>query len=502
MKTDVNHNLLHKRVSFLTYPFFILFFLCFVGRSFSQWIPDSTATTAYQLALSLMLDDAEKATHNTDLPAHLYIHHLSKAIRAVINENDEIVNEFEQYHSYSYDRIQVIASGKDNPYQRFYRAEMQLQSAFVHIKNNETWSGVLDLRRAYIIIKANKEAFPDFLPNNKTLGLIHIIIGSIPDKYQWVFSILGINGEVQQGLAELDKLANSNNMFRQEAKILIALVNAYILQHPSIAVDELHSLYQNNTNNILFGYIYASLLMKNSNSDKALAVLDHLLSIKNKKTISFPILEYLKAEILLQKGNYSSSISWYQHFIKWQQGNSFIKDAYYKIAISHLLQGANEKATEYIDLAIANGSTNTEVDKYAQTQLVNRTLPNPTIVRLRYATDGGYYERANALISQVGDFHFAEKIDEVEFNYRKARLYHKTGKTGMAIALYKVTINATKNEEWYFGPNSALQLGYIYEAEKEIEMAKKYFKMAMNFNNHEYKNSIDNKAKSALAGLE
>ena len=112
-----------------------------------------------------------------------------------------------------------------------------------------------------------------------------------------------------------------------------------------------------------------------------------------------------------------------------------------------------------------------------------------------------YYDKVEKIIDKVGDFHFPTQKDEVEFNYRKARFYHKTNKIAMAIALYKVTVNAVSDEEWYFGPNSALQLGYIYKAQGDIESAAKYFNMAIEHKNHEYKYSIDNKAKSGLESL-
>ena len=124
------------------------------------------------------------------------------------------------------------------------------------------------------------------------------------------------------------------------------------------------------------------------------------------------------------------------------------------------------------------------------------------LLRLRYAIDGGYYDRAHTIIEQDENHKFDDKKDNVEFDYRKARFYHKTNKIAMAIAFYKITVNATAKEEWYFGPNAALQLGYIYKNQDELEMAKKYFKIAMSYKSHEYKNSIDNKAKSALATLE
>jgi hypothetical protein len=65
---------------------------------------------------------------------------------------------------------------------------------------------------------------------------------------------------------------------------------------------------------------------------------------------------------------------------------------------------------------------------------------------------------------------------------------------------YRETIELSGQDNWYYAPNSWLQLGYIGVEEKDPEAAT-YFSRALEYKKHEYKNSIDTKAKSALAQL-
>jgi len=58
------------------------------------------------------------------------------------------------------------------------------------------------------------------------------------------------------------------------------------------------------------------------------------------------------------------------------------------------------------------------------------------------------------------------------------------------------------DNSWYFAPNSALQLGYIFRDQADAIEARQYFEKALSYKKHVYKNSIDNKARSALASLE
>jgi len=93
------------------------------------------------------------------------------------------------------------------------------------------------------------------------------------------------------------------------------------------------------------------------------------------------------------------------------------------------------------------------------------------------------------------------KRDKVEFAYRKARLFHKMDDRVNAKQSYRQAIELNGEEPWYFAPNAYLQLGYLAVAENDKTTAEACFKKALEYKKHEYKNSIDSKAKSALAQL-
>src|SRR5690606_12598596 len=91
--------------------------------------------------------------------------------------------------------------------------------------------------------------------------------------------------------------------------------------------------------------------------------------------------------------------------------------------------------------------------------------------------------------------------DKLELYYRKARIYQGLGQEDSAIVFYKQTINFSGTLPYYFAPNAALQLGYLALDRNDKTAAKSYFKKALSYPKHEYKNSIDSKAKIALSTL-
>ena len=96
---------------------------------------------------------------------------------------------------------------------------------------------------------------------------------------------------------------------------------------------------------------------------------------------------------------------------------------------------------------------------------------------------------------------FPDVYDKAEFNYRSARVFQKLNQNALAIEFYSRAITLSKENDFYFGAVSYLQLGYIYQVLNNRALAIANFRNALNYPTHEYKNSIDNKAKAALNEL-
>lgn len=491
-----------KWMSYISYPLFLC--LIFTGLSNpssaqNTWEFDNQDIIAYHQLLALKIGDQGRISQQ-GRNATRYLAHFRNSIELLISDNSE---DLEDYEKRANDILDHFKKDKgDSPYVRFYTAEVLLQSAFIQLKLGHELSAGWELRRAYREIRRNIKQYPDFLPQYKTIGLLHIIIGSVPDKYNWLLSILGMEGSVMDGLQELQLLASSEDIFKTEAQLLILLMQGYILSETDSSTQGLQQLFEADPNDLLIGYLYVSVLMKSQKNKIALQVLDSLERLQNPSYIQFSLLTYLKAEALLQKGDYAEAIKKYKEFTKMHQGNNYIKDATYKTGLAYWLLNQPDIAISYFENAGDIGVALTEVDKHANKQLESDPFVNRKIMSARLLTDGGYYEQALKSLDNIRSSELGDKKDEIELNYRKARIYHQTDQINAAIAFYKLTINSSEKNNWYFAPNAALQLGFIYLSEENKYLAEKYFKKALSYKEHEYKNSIDNKAKSALSKLE
>lgn len=471
-----------------------LFLLVFGSVRAQEFSFDQNHLDAYRLALNLQPAEALQKIPDESLVEAAYVASLAEAVELLITEDNA---KFTEYEGRFLRRVDRNLKGTPRDYQ-FLQAEIRLQWAFVYLKFGHELDAALNLRQAYQIAVACKEKYPDYLPIRKTAGLLQVIVGTVPDKYDWVLSLLNMTGSVSGGLADLNAIAMSDNVFSHESKILIALVEGFILSRPESAFDRMQQILSTEKDNRLLLFFTASIALKDSKNDIALEMLEGLATVK--KGVPIHYAEYLRGEAYLHRGEYLNAIAAYRWFIANQNGQNYIKDAYYKIGLCYFLHGNQNDALAFFKEARKKGKESTEADRSAAHSLSEKGLPNIELLKARYLTDGGYYREAEKILAGVNAANLTAKKDQAEYAYRKARLAHKMGRPE-AIDLYHQTINLTGQDNWYFAPNACLQLGYLYQSQQKVIEAEEYFQRALAYRHHEYKNSIDSKARSALTQL-
>jgi tetratricopeptide (TPR) repeat protein len=476
------------------------FFLLSISASAADkdWLFDSEATRAHQLILNLQTDAAEQLLGRikTNELHKIYLLSLNETIEALISEDE---SKFEKSEALFKERLAYLEKLGSTPDALFLRAELQLQKGFNQINLGQELNAVLSIRSAYNLAQQCVKKFPDFVPIKKTYGVIQVMIGSVPDKYHWFMSLLGMKGSVVAGQKMLNDLRSSRSSLSAEAAILFYTIKGFINQQFDEASKGLKELLKVQPDQRLVSFLAINMMIKNSQSEEALQIIQHLDA--NNKGLPMFYIDYIRGEILLQRADYNASILSFQRFIQHYRSQNFKKDSYFKISLAYYLQGKTEQAKIFFERAKKTGRATAEPDKYADAQLKEGVFPNAKLLRARFYTDGGYFKEAKEILNNITPADLSSPLDRAEFYYRKARLAHKTKDLVAARLFYQQTIDLAKDNPWYFAPSAALQLGYIAQDARHFGEARNYFEKALSYKKHEYKNSIDSKARFALEQL-
>lgn len=492
----IHIKILQKKASLCVRLFFVLFLFAQDGISQTKNTDHHEAAFSYYLNLQF-----DSCTYQLELiddkPYSIYLESLIETTKIFLSDDIDVYKSNKGLESELLKKVDQILLPEQE--RRFIQSEIKIQWAILKMKYGDEFSAFWNLRQAYLQTQKNITNHPEFLHSHKTMGMLQILFGIVPEKYSWVLNLFGIEGDVEAGLQSLQKITNSNSEYNLESRILTALLQTYLLSQPDQGFETIKDI-QIGQRQLLTVYTYCLIAMKNAQSELALAEIE---SSKNHNYQPFrlPQLYYVLAEIYLQKGEWEKAISNYQLFIQYHSGLSLIKDSYYKIGICYLIEEKSGLAQISFKSATENGWTKNEADNYAQSQIDKADFSHKNLYQLRYATDGGYYKSALKLQSELKELDLQGR-NLCEFYYRSARLEQKISNLEKAINHYQKTIEAQKDAPWYFAPNAALQLGMIYKKKNDIQNSEKYLELVFDYKNHPYQKSIRQKAKTLRKSLD
>ncbi|MBO0935404.1 hypothetical protein J2I47_02470 [Fibrella sp. HMF5335] len=429
---------------------------------------------------------------------YLYVANYADMLALLASDDDRLLAQLVPNESARLDRLEDLDEA--SPYQRLLLAEVRLHWAFVKLKFGKDLAASWGVIKAYKLLVANQARFPDFLPTYKSLGTLRIMIGSVPDSYAWVARLLGLRGNVQQGLADLQR-AQQDPVFSTEARLTELLIRAYVLRFSDANEGALRQFVDEAPDNLLVRFFAATTEMKNAHSERALAWLSTRPT--GPAYVPLPIIDNLLGDIYLQKGQYTAALGHYERFLSHYRGQNFVKDTHYKRFLCYWLSGDAAHARPEISLLLARGRTTVEADKAAQkaAETYRKTFPGAgqrVLMQARMASDGGYLEQAQAWLRPYTEASFATVSERAEYHYRLGRIYQKMSNLPMAVAAFERAVALSEPDQLSFGATSSLQLGYIYQQFHNPAKARQAFEKALTYKHHEYKNSVDNKARAAL----
>ncbi len=410
-------------------------------------------------------------------------------------------NAFDQLAGRETQRLdQLRALPDDAPYARVLQAEVRLHWAFVKLKFGHEISAGWDIIKAFRLLAENQKKYPSFLPGYKALGLMHVLFGSVPENYTWMTSLLGLRGNIRQGLQELER-AQHDPLLKNEAYLLELLTRSYILTMTPAESQALTPWLASQPDNLLVHYFGAAMQIKNGHSEQALAYLTSRPT--GPDYLPMPVLNSILGDIYLQQAQYDKAQAAFQQFLSTYKGRSFLKDAWYKLFLSYWLDNDDARAMPCLQKVTSVGKTVAETDKVAQKFAESfakkgASANQKVLMKARLAFDGGFLDQALAHLKGYTEARFATTAEKAEYNYRLGRIHQKRNDAGAAMPLFERSIALSEPEQLSFGATSALQLGYLYQQQKNNTRARLYFEKALSYKKHEYKNSIDNKARAAL----
>lgn len=461
------------------------------------------ARQAYEKTLQLRFTEARSLLNSlkNEDPSNLVRLHIENYIDFFTVFINEDLAEFQRLERNKDLRLQEIKKGPDSsPWHLYLQADIRLQWALARLKFEEYATAFMEVNKAFKLLEENARIYPAFMPNKKDLGILHAMVGTIPDNYKWAVDWLSsMKGSLDQGRSEMEEVieyARTNDfIFEEETYVLYA----YLLLHLDNKDGEAWRILQNSKlnpeTNPMACFVMANVAMRTGRNDQAIELLEQRPG--GRTFHPFPYLDFMLGIAKLQRLDSDASV-YLQKFLDNYGGRNFIKEAWQKMAWQALIRGDQAGYRKYMELVKTRGFTVVEGDQNALREAKNGEMPHSTLLQARLLFDGGYYEQARKKLHALPTATLTRKRDQLEYQYRSGRICQALGLNDKALAYYATTIEQGAAEPWYFACRAALETGRIYEALGDKAKARSFYEKCLSIKPEESRVGIHQAAKAGL----
>lgn len=505
-RTLFGHALMYKN---LTIRIFLLFwtYLSLTVSGYAQPKFDITpeVRSCYASALALNFESAHRelallSKNDPDNLMRIYIADYIDFFTLFISEDRSLYHEKKSDQAL---RLDLLKNGpEESPWFRFTRAEVYLHRALLRIKFEEYLSAAADINRAFKLLKKNEVEFPEFGPTFKSIGLLRMGVGTIPDKYMWAVKLFSsLEGTIESGIENVERSIalgeKSNTLIQRETQYLYAQAMVHFENDPEKAWIYLNSIGLEPETNILECFVLSNLAMRTGRNDLAI----ELLNAKPTGADSYemPYLELMLGRAMLFRGDVHADIP-FMNYIDSFDTENYIKEAYQKLAWNALLNNDLPEYRNLMDSCLIRGRAILDEDKHALKEAERGVVPNRDLLEIRLLFDGSYHDLALSKLSIINKSDL-NRDEILEYEYRKARIFHQMGRFDEATRHYIIAIQLGENSDFYYACNAALQTGIIYEQGGKPDEAGAFFNKCLAMHPVDYQSSLHQKAKAGLSRL-
>ncbi len=452
---------------------------------------------------SQLIANEKKLRPSNHVP--LYIEGQMDFLFSFISEDETVLDRLKNNNEARINRLEKIK--ENSPYKKLFLAELYIQKAIARIKFKEYFGTIYDVRKANKLLIENRTAYPDFKPNLLGIGLIHTVTGALPKNFQWIANLLGLEGDIKLGFSELNTLLIASyvqpeiNWLSEDVLVILTFLQVSLEKDKNKETIRKRFVVVNDIEEKPLIQFAKSVFHLACNENDSII---HILSTRkhNQQEYQIDYLNYLEGIARLNNLDFTAE-KYFLLYVKLYKGKSFVNSAWQRLAWCSLLQGDLKNYQTYINHCLEKTDNNSlsDEDYQATKEATDQEVPNIYLLRSRLLFDGGYYLRSLNEIAGKPKGTFSRLRDQLELTYRLARIFDKTDKKDKAEQYYIQTLENGDATSYYYAANSALMLGLIKEETNDTTLALSYFNRCLNMTQHEYQNSIDQKAKAGINRL-
>jgi tetratricopeptide (TPR) repeat protein len=360
-----------------------------------------------------------------------------------------------------------------------------------------------DAKRCYDYLVEATRANPQFADPYLGLGLYHFSVASIPKPLQWLMSILGVDGDRDLGLREVERAAQKGTYNSVEAKFfLIQFLPWYKgdFETSEAMADELIRTYPSNT---VFLYVKGFMKQRRGNLEEAMRYFLRMKSVANPYfAVINKFAELRLGECYFRLGEYAKARDAYLAFLSMNNRGQFEAVAAYHAGLCVELLGDREGALPHYSRAKGFESAHGD-DIYSARHAGLRLVSPMTLVDSLMVVARNFHRR-NMIPTALETYtdllarYTLTNDQRAEIVFRMGDCYYDADRYDEAAEQFRSALELkVLNERWVI-PWSHFMLGQIALKKGDLVAARREFERVNDFDNYDHKNWLTFRAEREI----
>jgi tetratricopeptide (TPR) repeat protein len=461
------------------------------------------AVTDFRRAQSEYPDDIKGYFYESMIYFHTAIaSREEKSVDQYLNRSDDIIDRCDELLDKNDDDIDAL----------FYKGQTHSYRSLLLIALNKSLlSAASDGNSGYRILSDVIEKRPDYYDAYMGLGLYKIAIGFVPEKFQWLLSLIGFDGDLKEGKKLLIASKNNGKFTKVESQVYLAIFSVKETEEDKGDTRRmLKDLVDKYPASPLFRLFYANILQQTGNMDEAIvqamkSLEDNTNSLQSeiKKGTNFVLgISYFR------NNDFVNSIKHFEEHLKYVNYEDRYNISTFHAAIAYEMTDNRQKALEYYSKARTDfvderdGEGDELFLKYSK-KLINFPM-NDFDKKLLTGMNLRYDQKPNEALDIFNAVLTSDRSNSLSDD-DKIRLFTETGhayvldkKDDLAIDYFTRCTKLNAKEEKWLIPHAYFELGKIYTRKGNSKKAEEMFEQVYDYGDYEFRTFLEMRLNSYL----
>ncbi len=339
------------------------------------------------------------------------------------------------------------------------------------------------------------------------LGMYHYFASFMPKTLQWIVSILGVHGDAERGIKELELAANKGIYQRVVARFYLAELLPWHSEDFDSSAAIFQGLISEYPKNSIFRFAVGVWKLRQND---AAGAREQLQKIESSEAVVLqglrPFVEYKLGECDFRLLNFNHAKDDYLRFLSMYKDETYMATANYRIGVCFEMAQNRSAALPFYRTA-AKATRSFGDDAYASRRaevLLGTALSDPDsmLIRARGLFHSGKYEQAEAAFIALMQLPGITNSVRAEATYGLGETFSEQHSYRQALDNFKavVAMKLDPIDAW-LEPWGHYQCGMCSVKLNEKAQAKKEFEKTLEYDDYDFQNWISYRAKRELEDL-